>query len=80
MSTQGRMILIQLCLVALCARFGSALQYPNADFLHEFVQKHDRKFITIYLPEDDTYGWANWHRTSFLRYVTFKHFCLQSVV
>ena len=66
---QGRMILIQLCLVAVSACFATAWQYPNADFLHEFVLKHDRKFITIYLSEDNTDGWANWHRTSFLRYV-----------
>ena len=56
-------------ILILCISLTFAWDIPPANFLCEFAIAHDRSSIIIYLPNNLSKEWINWHKNSFSKYV-----------
>ena len=69
-----KFILLGLLLYSCLLLLVNAWNVPPANFIHDFMSRHQLISVTIYLPEENKNPWGTWHKKFFLRLAHTTYF------
>ena len=73
-----KFILLGLLLYSCLLLLVNAWNVPPANFIHDFMSRHQLISVTIYLPEENKNPWGTWHKKFFLRLAHTTNFHLHT--